>query len=1733
MPTAAADSATTPQGVPVTIAVLANDAGEGALAVQGYTEPGGGALRLNPDQTFTYTPNPGFVGDDAFAYTVRDAATGGTATATVAIAVTRPNAAPLAEDDAAAVPAGGSVVIPVLANDGDPDGDELALVAIEAPGHGTVQVEPGGENLRYTPQEGFVGSDSFAYAVGDGRGATATAAVTVAVDAPNGAPAAVPDRAATQPGTPVTIDVLANDDDPEAGPLTLVGVTLPAHGTLALTAERRFVYTPEPGFAGQDGFAYTVRDAGGLAATGGVVVEVAPRNAAPAAQPDAATVAGGVPLRLDLIANDNDPDGDPLRLTGLTLPAGGRIAVNPDQSVTYTPNPGFSGSDGFTYTVSDGAAEAQAEVALEVVPPAGAGFANGYRYRRRLVLPAAATATAAVPAETVRDVVLLVRETRDWLRSAANGGGVESEAGFDLRFETGDGTRLDHELERYDPAGGELAAWVRLPSWRLDQAFELFLYHGRPGLAAAEAPAAGTWRGYLAVWDTLTGADRSGQGRDLQPTGVLPGSLIAGCGRFDGASVARRADAAFLGGLPALTVQAVLAPEPAMAGSDRGFLAQGPMTGDDEAAGLSLSYLARSPAGVEAVVAFRLRCADGDAAAFSAGGAHAAAAGGGVQVVHATWRQGEAPALHLDGAPSRAAGGGGGPARGGPTAPPAGGLYLGAGGRDPATGGWRGLVDEVRIRADALPAAWIAFEATNLVRPPASYGLGGEDRADDPEPAPVALPLAARVAAGGGHVDLDPLAAALRYGGGDLALAAVESPAFGKATIVDGRLRYAPRAGFLGTESFAFTVQAGGEAGKRSTALATVTVAPPAFAVVDDLASTGRGAAAVIDVLRNDAGGPGLAVRAVVEDPEHGTATVNAGGSVTYRPDPGFVGADGFAYRAGDGLGQEGTARVSVTVTDGAADLPYAYAHKPADAILPASDADVVVWNVPAAGGVCPYVGNAGQVLLLAAPAEPIRGTVSATNLQFKAVFLIGATFRPQGVTSLLTPNGTWVRGGDALRIGFSASVAVRPVLFLANVDHDARNATEANVFGDFLQTGTARPAAGAGDPDGSANRERWAEVYLQKIKVAYGSASFGTPDAGLVLLSSFFRPRLGGVGDVYGGQLDLRWHGPAFLLQGQPAPRDTVRPDARLFLHRVALRALGAAASGDPLPAPPLFHLVGGEAGAAAADQVERGNYQAALFDQVSLERYLDADGGSLAPYFVPSLVPGGAGGPRYDSAAQAIDFPAYRAAGRLHPLWTGAVAVGAGRPATVSDEEVGAAWRVTGAAKLREVLTPSQDPPLRAVDDRAATARDRAVEIDLLGNDVGAEDATVTLGAPGRGSVALTPGRAARYTPTGGRTGADSFSYTLVRGDRSSTATVSVDVVDPGSGGWGAGPRSGDRWWTGFGDVTGNSLGLVAAFERLRNRPVDIVAVWAPKGQIETWDDIAGGPGEDPTAIGGTLTKGVNNRKVIWDNPATRALPVHLNLVLVPPGQGNRQGRNPGVWWDYADGAYDGHWRRLGRRLAHLDAVSGRTAPLVLDLGWEHSGPWYAWSIAGARDGVPAHTKFPLAFARIAAAVRAGHRAYAGRDCPYRFCWRPSRVAVAAGVPHRAFYPGDESVDLMGMSNHERDPYLTPAGWATRTSPWPAARAFTREGWDPFFDFCESRGKKACFPEWSPLQTDPEVEPSPYPEELIRLTRAYMERRSPLFAYDCFFNGDGSKITANPAWGGTTEYVKLWGRR
>ena len=783
MPIAQADAARTLVGVPIGITVLSNDSG-GALTVVGYSQPVAGTVALNADQSFTYTPADGFEGSDGFAYTVRDPV-GGTASAEVTITVTRANAAPIAAGDTAQLLAGDSVAVAVLANDNDPDGDAFGIIGIDAPGHGTIQVEPD-QKIRYTAEPGFSGIDSFSYTIGDGRGGAGSASVTVTVIARNTPPIAAADLVSTASGVPVTIDALANDNDPDGDEVSLAGMSLPIHGSLTLTPDQSFVYAPAPDFVGTDGFSYTIMDEGGATAIGEVSVAVERRNMPPVATPDSAT-SSGQPVTLDLLANDSDPDGDPLRLAALTVPIQGHIAVNTDGRVTYTPPAGFVGNDTFTYQVSDGITATEAGVVVTVTGATPPTYANGYSFRRRLLIPADSVSGSG----PITDYIMLVDE-------ALGAGKVTSAQGNDIRFETVAGGKLDHELDTFTSATGRLVAWVRIPSLPANAATQIMLYYGKTG-AVAEANAVGVWRNYLAVWNARTGADRTGQGRTLTPTAVGSGTLLGGAGSYNGtSSKAAIATQPWANGLSALTVEAVV--KAAAAGVSRGILSAGPASATaDTALGLALSY--QNPgrvAGSASTIAFKLGTTGGAAYVEAAASSQSSAA----QCLAGVWASGQLPRLYIDGAqtiPSNS------PAAitGTTQIDIAGWLSIGW---SPVTGFWSGAIDEVRIRASAVPEATLRTQALNYLTPTLFYGIGAEDMATTANQSPVAGPIQISVTAGT-VTDVDVAKIGVEPDGQPLTASVPSQPDRGTTVIVANKVRYTAPAtgGVIGTAPFALS----------------------------------------------------------------------------------------------------------------------------------------------------------------------------------------------------------------------------------------------------------------------------------------------------------------------------------------------------------------------------------------------------------------------------------------------------------------------------------------------------------------------------------------------------------------------------------------------------------------------------------------------------------------------------------------------------------------------------------------------------------------------------------------------------------------------------------------------------------------------------------------------------------------------------------------------------------------
>lgn len=394
-PAANADSYTAIESTPLVITnstpvtgVLSNDTDvyNEPLTAELVQNAAHGVVILNADGTFNYTPDAGFVGIDTFTYQARDTFTYQginilsftSDPATVSITVI---ASPIAVGDSYNVYQNGVLIVTapngVIANDQDPNnGNSNQFLTVDQwtqPAHGVVAVNTDGAFI-YTPNPGYLGPDSFTYQVTDGAVASdgtlnvSTATVDITLFSP---PTAQPDSYSVAEDHTLSIPtagVLDNEltptDNPLGVPVTAHIDTSAANGQVILNADGSFTYTPNSGFVGIDTFTY--HDNYGLGANPdantNIVTVTIHVVAPPVAQNDTYTTTRDIPITVNtqggILANDSDPNSPSLAFTSILEvgPQHGTLGLNTDGSFTYTPNAGFFGIDTFTYHDTNGTA---------------------------------------------------------------------------------------------------------------------------------------------------------------------------------------------------------------------------------------------------------------------------------------------------------------------------------------------------------------------------------------------------------------------------------------------------------------------------------------------------------------------------------------------------------------------------------------------------------------------------------------------------------------------------------------------------------------------------------------------------------------------------------------------------------------------------------------------------------------------------------------------------------------------------------------------------------------------------------------------------------------------------------------------------------------------------------------------------------------------------------------------------------------------------------------------------------------------------------------------------------------------------------------------------------------------------------------------------------------------------------------------------------------------------------
>lgn len=320
------------------------------LTIESFTMPTNGDLIQQDDGSFVYTPNPGFIGFDSYEYTAVDGL-GGSHIGTVNIIVEPLNDSPIASDDIFNVIQGGEIRIDpsdILANDVDPEGDRLMIETCSEPLNGQLNIRGGGE-IRYVPNNDFVGTDNIVCTIIDGNGGLDTSTITFNVVPFNDDPFTRDDIYVVDMGNPLAVSapgILRNDEGVEDGLLEVVECAEPTRGSLVVDSSGSFTYTPTMFFIGIVTVECIIDNGTGGQDTSRIIIAVRPPF-----------FGGGLEVEEDseitIIPSDIIPENTPgATVDFCNTPTFGSIVSNADGTFTFIPLEDYNGNDSFECVIA-------------------------------------------------------------------------------------------------------------------------------------------------------------------------------------------------------------------------------------------------------------------------------------------------------------------------------------------------------------------------------------------------------------------------------------------------------------------------------------------------------------------------------------------------------------------------------------------------------------------------------------------------------------------------------------------------------------------------------------------------------------------------------------------------------------------------------------------------------------------------------------------------------------------------------------------------------------------------------------------------------------------------------------------------------------------------------------------------------------------------------------------------------------------------------------------------------------------------------------------------------------------------------------------------------------------------------------------------------------------------------------------------------------------------------------
>jgi len=322
------------------------------------------------------------------------------------------------------------------------------------------------------------------------------------------------------------------------------------------------------------------------------------------------------------------------------------------------------------------------------------------------------------------------------------------------------------------------------------------------------------------------------------------------------------------------------------------------------------------------------------------------------------------------------------------------------------------------------------------------------------------------------------------------------------------------------------------------------------------------------------------------------------------------------------------------------------------------------------------------------------------------------------------------------------------------------------------------------------------------------------------------------------------------------------------------------------------------------------------------------------------------------------------------------------------------------------------------------------------------------------------------------------------------------------------------GPPWPSGVGQI--NTPSGLNTWQDWMGYDADVVVAWSHPAS--TWADFRTGRAD----VGA------------YFQAALKALPKTTTIVhaypMLPTEVSNRGCRNPGVWDQFAAGAFDSHYREMARNMRSLIQNSGRDpSTVIIRLGWEMNGEWYPWSVCNKV------TQFKQSWERAVRIIREempGIQFDFSVSRPYAGYTAGRNYAGSSGVNLAGFLPADNSYDFISRSTHDGQPFTTSDATfeASTLNPPPSARSI---GLVELRNTAVARGKKFALSEWSAQMENCEAAwpQSPNPALFLEKVYAFLLANADHVAWDAYFSVGCTQLHNRYSTDAAKMYKSLWG--